>query len=920
MTIINCPVTFHNKYEKIGKSKTHTIPTVSNETEEKNKENAENNKLQIFIEAQKKKLNILNIDLTPTQQEIQKKEAITEEIKEYLKFGLETFEFGSDDDPIFDKLIHKYCQRKNDYLKENYPELYEEGLKYLRTMYPNEPKSEYYELDFEDMLLIICDIIKYYTKINIRLELGDLKTNVFMIVYGDEKIFEQLSSLFHYELQLKPYALKYEYYRRELEKVEKLDTGLLTNQHKVLDFSSEKERNKANYLNKAPEGAFQFEELHFSYPFLWPPYVEYNERFEKKFRRYEKNDDFHQCDFVDDNFVCDFCSKFRNIDKLRLLYDSLDKCLNFTYLKKQNFINTFIFKRNYISYHKKITLKNILQKSYKIFKLKDFLYLINLIRNYFGEEFAFYFIWLEHYIQWLIAPGLLGIIVTFFIYFEKPFKNDPIGQSPITPLDIFLLVFTVFIIIWATLFLKTWKQKEKKYSFIFGTENFISNEPDSELFNPDYEIEFVLGKKISLNNTYIYNTKKFISYMVLVLMISSTCAITYLLFYYKKSKLKPDTKENYYFNTGVNMLYACINSIQIQIFHFIYKILAAKLNKWENYKKDKDRLNDLSVKIIIFDFMNSYSSCFYIGIVKPALNEECTGTCINELETQLYTTYAVYFALNAVEIFMPYFWFKYNEYYYKKNSIRIIHEIPLHSILYQQLCSEEENLIYEYNEMIILFGYVCLFSVTAPLTPLIIMILIWVEKLTDVIKIFFFTRVSNINKATGIEIYNSLAQILMFIGMLTNAGILMFSKEFKINNKMVYKLWMFLGVENIMLILQYAINYNLLPQWFNEERDLKELYDKKYLKKKGSLLPHNFLIVKKNKIELKMKNKKLGGTLISNLEGVYQKNNVLYNPNDIQNDNNENDVEIEIEKNDVENNLNDEKNINLKDEENENLI
>jgi len=149
MTIINCPVTFYNKYEKIGKSKMNTIPSVANETEEKNKENAENSKLQIFIEAQKKKLNILNIDLTPTQQEIQKKEAKTEEIKDYLKFGLETFEFGSDDDPIFDKLINKYCQRKNDYLKENYPELYEEGLKYLRTMYPNEQKNEYYELDLK---------------------------------------------------------------------------------------------------------------------------------------------------------------------------------------------------------------------------------------------------------------------------------------------------------------------------------------------------------------------------------------------------------------------------------------------------------------------------------------------------------------------------------------------------------------------------------------------------------------------------------------------------------------------------------------------------------------------------------------------------------------------------------------------------
>ena len=133
--------------------------------------------------------------------------------------------------------------------------------------------------------------------------------------------------------------------------------------------------------------------------------------------------------------------------------------------------------------------------------------------------------------------------------------------------------------------------------------------------------------------------------------------------------------------------------------------------------------------------------------------------------------------------------------------------------------------------------------------------------------------------------------------MLTNAGILMFSKEFKMNNKMVYKLWVFLGVENVMLILQYAINYNLLPKWFDEERNLKELYDKKYLKKKGSLLPHNFLIVRRNKIELNRKK-----TLISNYEG--NKNKRLFD--EIK----END-EINVE------NFNDK---NFNDDENQNLI
>ena len=80
MTIINCPTTFYNKYKKIGKSKINTI-SISNEEEEKNTEKISKNKLEIFIAAQKQKLNILNIDLTPTQKEIQIKEAKTEEIK-----------------------------------------------------------------------------------------------------------------------------------------------------------------------------------------------------------------------------------------------------------------------------------------------------------------------------------------------------------------------------------------------------------------------------------------------------------------------------------------------------------------------------------------------------------------------------------------------------------------------------------------------------------------------------------------------------------------------------------------------------------------------------------------------------------------------------------------------------------------------
>ena len=518
-------------------------------------------------------------------------------------------------------------------------------------------------------------------------------------------------------------------------------------------------------------------------------------------------------------------------------------------MKKKNVLNTILYKRNFVSYGDKLSFNHLMDKSYNILSLKDFLYLINLIRNYYGETIAYYFIWLEHYIQWLLFPGIVGIIVAFFIYLGKPFNNNSIKESSITPLDIFLMVFSVVIIIWATLFLKTWEQKEKKYAFIFGTENFKSSEPDSELFAPDYEIEFVFGEKINLSTTWIHNLKRAFSYLVLVIMISSTCAITYSLLHHKKKKLREDTQENYWYNTSINMVYASINAIQIKIFNYIYTFLATRLNKWENYKKDHVRLNDLAIKIIIFDFMNCYSSGFYIGFIKPALNEQCVGTCLRELETQLYTTYLINFALNIFEIGTPYLMYKFFEYNYKKNSKHKIEEIKTHSVIHQLLCSETSTMIYEYNEMIINFGYVCLFSVTAPLTPIILLFLVWVEKLVDVFKIFFLVRISIIEEANGINIYNILAKSLMFIGMLTNIGMILFSKDLHFSKKLSHKLFAFICVENCILFLMYFLDYNLLPKWFDEEKDLKELYDKKYFLRRGRNLPHNSLLNKQKKIE-----------------------------------------------------------------------
>ena len=81
-------------------------------------------------------------------------------------------------------------------------------------------------------------------------------------------------------------------------------------------------------------------------------------------------------------------------------------------------------------------------------------------------------------------------------------------------------------------------------------------------------------------------------------------------------------------------------------------------------------------------------------------------------------------------------------------------------------------------------------------------------------------------------------KILLFIGYLTNIGIVLFSKSFRLKNDLYYKILIFLCIENSLLIIGFLLNFNFLPMWFEYLTDLKELYTLKYFLRKNDNLPH----------------------------------------------------------------------------------
>lgn len=757
------------------------------------------------------------------------------------------------------------------------------------------------EFNYEDFIVLLLRLIKFYTKLKVKLEIPQGEKKIYMKFFGTETIYDRLANHLGYDLQLKPYALKYNYLNSK--------RGLLglssfaLNHHDLInetdrDYRDLTNTNAKEVQNDSHENLedeekhvlvldeyknLQFYELDENNALHWPPYTEFEINKNVKFRRYEKDDSYHEC-VLDPEFLIkprepqepqandsssnlperahaeykhlkkygsllieqneiqniqipnnlheftvhhsDCCSKFRNIDKLRLIQLTLDAMIKFHFLHKKNIFEIVSIKRNYISYGKNenSSIPELLSSNLNIFSNSEQNKLINLIRNFYGEKISFYFLWMIFYNNWLIFPAILGIITGIISYTADDalkqaghvttFKNLKFNYFDVT-----LFCFCLIITIWATIFLNAWKQKEKLYKYFWGMENQDYNEPNQEIFSPDEKIPFLFGQKLPISYSYKRYLKSFVSYMLIILLVCINIFLVYLLFRWKAYKTNNGRTSTLFFN----ILVASINGLQIKLMSLLDEYIADKLTNWENYEKNSQRENSLAIKLIIFEFFNKYFSLYYIAFFKPYLLEYCIdNNCFKEIEIQLYVILLIKFLFNSIDILYPYFIFNWRKRKYFDN--RPVGEIEPHSHEHQIISEDMNTLIFEYNDIIILFGYVVFFSVAAPMTPIIIFVITYVEKILDCYKFFYLSRISFIDGASGIAIYNKILKIFYFLGMITNIAIVLYTSPGLIdvdayqeenilnNTDFIVKFLILALFENVVLLMMSYMNFYLLPK------------------------------------------------------------------------------------------------------------
>uniref|UniRef100_A0A8D1A0Z3 Anoctamin n=1 Tax=Sus scrofa TaxID=9823 RepID=A0A8D1A0Z3_PIG len=361
------------------------------------------------------------------------------------------------------------------------------------------------------------------------------------------------------------------------------------------------------------------------------------------------------------------------------------------------------------------------------------------------------------------------------------------------------LVFAVFMGVWVTLFLEFWKRRQAELEYEWDTVEL----QQEEQARPEYEAQctHVVINEITQEEERVPFTTwgkciritlcaSAVFFWILLIIASVIGIIVYRLsvFIVFSAKLPKnlngtDPIQKYLTpQTATSITASLISFIIIMILNTIYE-------KWPKTQTDYE--NSLTMKMFLFQFVNYYSSCFYIAFFKGKFvgypgdpvywlgkyrNEECDpGGCLLELTTQLTIIMGGKAIWNNIqEVLLPWI----------MNLIgrcRTVSGAEMRTPRWEQDYHLQPmgklGLFYEYLEMIIQFGFVTLFVASFPLAPLLALVNNILEIRVDAWKLTTQYRRMVPEKAQDIGAWQPIMQGIAILAVVTNAMIIAFTSD-----------------------------------------------------------------------------------------------------------------------------------------------
>uniref|UniRef100_A0A663MFF5 Anoctamin n=1 Tax=Athene cunicularia TaxID=194338 RepID=A0A663MFF5_ATHCN len=400
---------------------------------------------------------------------------------------------------------------------------------------------------------------------------------------------------------------------------------------------------------------------------------------------------------------------------------------------------------------------------------------LDLIRKYYGEKIGIYFAWLGFYTEMLFLAAVVGLICFLYGLFtmdenmsSKEICDPAIGgeiiMCPLCDQDceywrlnttcessqyshlfdnVATLFFAIFMGIWVTLFLEFWKRRQARLKYEWDLVDFEEEQQQLQL-RPEYEAKCTHKKKNPV-------TQEMEPYL-------------------------PITSQAVRF---------CISGTTVLKIKLLFSGFTEIPRTHMEYE------NRLTMKMFLFQFVNYYSSCFYVAFFKGKFvgypgaytymfnrwrNEECDPAgCLIELTTQLTIVMAgKQIWGNIQEAIVPWICNWWGRRKARNNPENLYsrweqdHDLQTFGAL---------GLFYEYLEMVIQFGFITLFVASFPLAPLLALMNNILEIRVDSWKLTTQYRRPVAAKAHSIGVWQEILNGMAILSVVTNAFIVAFTSD-----------------------------------------------------------------------------------------------------------------------------------------------
>lgn len=346
---------------------------------------------------------------------------------------------------------------------------------------------------------------------------------------------------------------------------------------------------------------------------------------------------------------------------------------------------------------------------------------LDQIRNYFGESVALYWSFAESYTKFLFLIAIIGAVEFLFELFGVNYIYSN-------------LLFSLFNLLCLALFLELWKRKSAEHSFFWGTAGKLRHKQPRPEYRGELRNNPVTGKEemfyparkrvqkiitVSLPLTLLC---LLLAFVLMILSFESDRIMAEFLLDEETGEVSTDIISKVLIN-----LPSVLYSLSIIVFNSLYMKLARRLTTWENHRTQEQHDTHITLKLITFEFVNTFLALFYLGFYL----QDLAG-----LRSQLFTTLIVQQIVNQVqEVAVPLLM-------HRPASVKLLHKLseklgvqekPRVRILscisdmdeddervklanHDTLAEPLDSLHDDFMELWLQFGHVFLFSAVYPLS------------------------------------------------------------------------------------------------------------------------------------------------------------------------------------------------------------